>query len=64
MARHGASAPRRQCGVGRREPLGGATEAYFMERAPAKTEFLRGRKMCVWWLWNKKFFKENRKKPR
>mgnify|MGYP004538397389 CR=1 FL=1 len=39
MARHGASAPRRQCGVGRREPLGGATGAYFMERGPRKTEF-------------------------
>ena len=43
MARHGASAPRRQCGVGRREPLGGATVAYFMERGPRKNRAFAGK---------------------
>ena len=32
---YGASAPRRECGVRRREPLGGATGVYSIKRAPA-----------------------------
>ena len=33
-SRHGASAPRRQCGVRRREPVGRATGVYSIKRGP------------------------------
>ena len=43
-SRHGASAPRRKCGVRRREPLCGATGVYEMNGAPAKSQILLGRR--------------------
>ena len=42
LCSHGPSGPRRECGVGRREPVGQATGADPIKRVPRKIKILRG----------------------